>query len=294
MVSLIGALISGVDSGSATGEGNIALILVDGPIMVQNSGGYFSDGGASSETLVKQINSAESDESIEAIILMINSPGGSAVASDEIAQAVLNSEKPVVSVIREVGASGAYWIASASDHVVANRMSITGSIGVISSYLEFSGLMENYGVSYERLVAGDKKDVGNPFRTLGASERDLLQEKIDLIHDYFIDAVAENRGLSRGEVAEVATGEFYLGVEALNLGLIDGLGDLETAKSYIEDELKIEIEGLVSYDAPESIFDVLAELSVLHGFALGKSMGDSIVLNDGNLKNTLAGSGVKV
>ena len=199
-------------SQTETGSSNVALIPVEGAIMGTSSGGYFDSGVASSESLVAQIESANEDEDIEAIVLYINSPGGSAVASDEIASAVLLSEKPTVAVIREVGASGAYWIATASDHVIANRMSITGSIGVISSYLEFSELMEEYGVNYQRLVAGENKDIGTPFRTLAVSEEELLQGKLDLIHGYFIDAVAKNRGLSRMAVASVATGEFYLGV----------------------------------------------------------------------------------
>ena len=106
----------------------------------------------------------------------INSPGGSAVASDEIATAVKNAKKPVISLIREVGASGGYWVASASDYIIANRMSITGSIGVISSYLEFSGLMEKYGVGYERLVAGENKDLLTPYKKLEADQKALVQK----------------------------------------------------------------------------------------------------------------------
>ena len=90
----------------------------------------------------------EENKDIKAIVLEINSPGGSAVASDEIASAVKKSNKPTVAVIREAGASGGYWIASSTDHIIANRMSITGSIGVISSYLEFSGLIEKYWVGW--------------------------------------------------------------------------------------------------------------------------------------------------
>ena len=134
--------------------GNVALIPIEGMITVNGAAG-FGASGASSSDVVKFIEKADENTQVQVILLEINSPGGSAVASDEIAAAVKNTEKPVVALIREAGASGGYWIASAADYVIANRMSITGSIGVISSYLEFSGLMEQYGVGYERLVAGD-------------------------------------------------------------------------------------------------------------------------------------------
>ena len=282
-------------SETSTGVGNVAVIPVEGAIAVAGSGSYFSEGGASSEVLVKRIRSASDDEHIEAIILLINSPGGSAVASDEIAAAVLQSEKPTVAVIREVGASGGYWVASAADYVIANRMSITGSIGVISSYLEFSEFMDEYGVGYQRLVAGESKDVGSPFRVLADSEEELLQGKIDLIHDYFIDAIAANRGLERMAVAAAATGEFYLGAEALELGLVDELGDLDTAKRYLQDEKGVEITGLVEYGGAASFWDLLAELSVLHGLGMGKSIGSEVATSNGNvLKNSLHESGVRI
>lgn len=290
-LSLILTIFSGASS-EVSGSGNIALIPIEGAITASSASSYFSDDGASSESLVSKIESANEDENIEAIVFWINSPGGSAVASDEVASAVLASEKPTVAVIREVGASGAYWIASACDHVVANRMSITGSIGVISSYLEFSELMENYGVSYQRLVAGDKKDIGTPFRALASSEEELLQEKIDVIHGYFIDAVATNRGLERMIVAEAATGEFYLGSEALELGLIDELGDLDNAISYLLEVEEIESSGLVEYDSGSSIFDVLGELSVLHGLAIGKTFGEAVVENSIDAGDSLVSEGV--
>ena len=146
-------------------RGNVAKIPIEGPI-TGNGGNSFGDVAVSSSDVVEFIESADEDAQIKAILLEINSPGGSAVASDEIAAAIKKTEKPVVAVIREAGASGGYWIASAADHIIANRMSITGSIGVISSYLEFSGLMGKYGVGYQRLVSGGRKSIGGSLRKL--------------------------------------------------------------------------------------------------------------------------------
>ena len=150
--------------------GNVALIPIEG-IITGSGGSYLGSSTISSKSIVEFIEEADKSDNIDAIVLEINSPGGSAVASDEIAEAVKNAKKPVVSFIREVGASGGYWVASASDYIIANRMSITGSIGVISSYLEFSGLMEKYGVGYERLVAGENKDLLSPYTKLEKTKK---------------------------------------------------------------------------------------------------------------------------
>ena len=143
-------------SSDVVGSGNVALIPIEG-VITTDGGSYFNEQTISSKNIVEFIEDADKNSQVEAIVLEINSPGGSAVASDEISIAVKKVKKPVVAMIREVGASGGYWVASSADYIVAHRMAITGSIGVISSYLEFSGLMENHGVGYERLV--DRKSV---------------------------------------------------------------------------------------------------------------------------------------
>ncbi len=250
--------------------GNVALIPLEG-VILGTQASLLGSSVVSSSDIVEFIMQAEDDSQIKAIVLQINSPGGSAVASDEIATAVKNAKKPVVAVIREVGASGGYWVASAADYVVANRMSITGSIGVISSYLEFSGLMEEYGVGYERLVAGDNKDIGTPFRKLTSKEKIILQKKLDTIHSYFIEEVAQNRDLPVDQVRKAATGEFYLGVEALSLGLVDELGDLSSVERYLHQQGITDVE-YVPYQRQPTFLDALT--SVLSGFSF--SIGEGI------------------
>ncbi len=256
--------------------GNVALIKVEGAIMGSGASSPFGESVASSQTLTRFLAQAESNPSVEVILLEINSPGGSAVASDEVAQAIEASGKPTVALIREVGASGAYWIASEADYVIANRMSITGSIGVVSSYLEFSGLMEEYGVSYERLVAGDKKDIGVPFRELTQAEKTLLESKLDQIHEYFIEAVAQNRGMSTAQTRAVATGEFFLGAQAVELGLVDSLGSKVQAEEYIQQTFGIKEIEYVLYEQDLGLFDVLAQLSSSFSYAVGEGIGSSL------------------
>src|SRR3989344_1799252 len=139
----------------------IAVIPIQGAIVGQSSVGFTTASSVQSSTIVQFIKEAQADDSVKGILLEINSPGGTVVASKEIVQAVKNSEKPVVAYIREIGTSGAYWVASASDHIVADELSLTGSIGVISTFLEFSRLIEDYGVTYEGLKTGKYKDVGS-------------------------------------------------------------------------------------------------------------------------------------
>ncbi|MBI3883795.1 MAG: signal peptide peptidase SppA [Sphingobacteriales bacterium] len=177
------------------------------------------------------------------MLFEINSPGGSAVASEEIANAVKKANKTTVAWIREIGTSGAYWVASSSGHIVANRVSITGSIGVIASYLEFPGLLEHYNITYQRLVSGKYKDIGSPFKEMTPEEKAIFQQNLDTIRDYFVSEVAKNREMSKKDVDKIANGVFYLGAQAKELGLIDELGGKDEAINYIEkkDGIKAEI-----------------------------------------------------
>ncbi|MBU0457005.1 MAG: signal peptide peptidase SppA [Nanoarchaeota archaeon] len=280
IVFIILPLIFSVFDRSKTG--NVALIPITGAI-TGDGGKFLGTSTVSSNIVVDYIKEADENKQIKVILLEINSPGGSAVASDEIASAVKKAKKPVVALIREAGASGAYWIASAADHIIANRMSITGSIGVISSYLEFSGLMKEYGVGYEKLVAGERKDIGTPFRKLDDSEKKILQSKLDKIHLFFIKEVAENRNLSLSDVESLATGEFYLGIEAYYLGLVDQLGDKDTAEEYIKDNYKLEKIDYLVYERKASIFDIFSNVFSDFFFKIGEGFGSILVSKENNL-----------
>ncbi|HLC66694.1 MAG TPA: signal peptide peptidase SppA [Candidatus Nanoarchaeia archaeon] len=258
----------------APAVGNVAVIKIVGPISVERATGWGVTATSSREVL-KLLQDAEDDPGIDAILLDINSPGGSAVASDEIGQAVKNSSKPTVALIRELGASGGYWVASASDHVVANRLSLTGSIGVIGSYLEFAGLMDRYNVTYRRLVAGKYKDMGSPFKELTPEEEQLFQSVLDDMRSEFIDEVARNRNLPRAQVERLATGQIYLGKQALELGLVDELGSEEEAKTYLHSRLNITVD-LVPFDPEPSLLDILGGVFHAQSFTLGKGIGTGL------------------
>ncbi|MBW3019375.1 signal peptide peptidase SppA [Candidatus Woesearchaeota archaeon] len=239
-------------------DGNIAVIPITGVITTGDSQMFTTDVAKSSD-IISMIEKAEEKDGIKAILLEIDSPGGAPVATDEIAQAVKDAEKPTVAVIRETGASGAYWISTAADKIFANRMSITGSIGVRASNLGFAGLMQDYNVTYRRLVAGKYKDAGSPYKEMTPEEKALFQGLVDDLHEEFITAVARNRNLPVEKVRELATGFVFLGSEAKELGLVDELGNKKDALKYLEKELGIEADPVV-YEKKKTFIDMLGEM----------------------------------
>ena len=261
-------------------EDEILIIQIRGVISSQNSDVPFSSAEVNPDNIINSIKKADEQNNIKAVILEINSPGGTVLASKEIADAVKKLDKPKVALIRDVGASGAYWIASSADKIVADELSITGSIGVISSYLEFSELMEEYGVRYERLVSGEYKDAGSPYKELTSAERSLIQSKIDKIDQIFLSQVKENRNLTK--TARIKTGEFFLGIEAKELGLIDYLGNKETAVEVAKKLSNIKEAKLVEFKEKKSIFDVLSRINAESFYYLGRGIGASLYFENKN------------
>ena len=255
----------------------IVFIPIKGTIYSGNGNGLFNEDRTLSSDIINYLEKAENDNTIKAVILEINSPGGTVIGSKEIADKVKSLDKPVVSWIREVGASGAYWVASASDAIVADPLSITGSIGVVSSYLEFDKLFEKYGVTYERLVSGQFKDAGSPYKELTDEERNLLQGKIDLIHDTFVKDVSENRGKNLGKYA---TGEFFLGSEAYKLGLIDYLGGKEKAINVSKELAKIEKAKTVTFRSKKSLLGSLDKYFTKFSYNIGVGISDGLLAKD--------------
>jgi len=268
---------------TAVGEssyGNVAYIKIGGVILTETTDSIWAESqDTSSEELTNILNDIKEDDSIKAVIFEINSPGGSGVAADEIATAIKELQdvnKTSVAYIRELGASAAYWIASATDKIYANRMSFVGSIGVIGSYVEFSGLMDDYNISYQRFVGGKYKDFGSPFKSPSEDERAAFQEQIDEVYNIFIDEVATNRNLERSSVEELATGMVYTGSKAKEYGLIDEIGGKEEAIAFIEDTHNISVT-LKKYESSGSFLDAFAGSISQMGTNIGKGIGTSIL-----------------
>lgn len=258
--------------GGAGMSGNTAHIKIHG-VILSGEESVFGTSTVSSQFIAKSIREADENPRVKAILLDINSPGGSAVASEEIAVAIKSAEKPVVALIRDIGASGAYWAASSADVIVASPLSVTGSVGATASYVEFSELMKKYGLGYERLVSGEYKDSGTPFRGLNENEKALLQEIIGLTGEYFLQSVVENRNLSSAQAEEISSGRIYLGSQAKKINLIDELGGMAKAENLLKERAGIENVGLIEYKQKSSfgISDLLAQ----HAAAIGASVASS-------------------
>ena len=252
--------------------GNVAVIPIEGVI---STGDQSFSQGTNSNVIVDLIDEARENSNIKAILLDIDSPGGTPVATDEISQALKEVDKPVVAVIRETGASGAFWIATSADYVFANRMSVTGSIGVTASRLEFGDFLQEHNVTYRRLAAGKYKDIGTIWREMTPEELAIYQEVLDKLHDEFIKSVAENRELDEKHVRSLATGMIFLGEDAKEFGFVDELGNKKDAIKYIEHQLNITAKP-VEYSEQPGFFEEIAGLTSNSFYQIGRGLGSSL------------------
>lgn len=184
----------------------------------------------SSEKTIKNIDKCKKNPAIRAVVVHIESPGGSVVPCQEICKALKELDKPTVASLGTYAASGGYYIACACDKIVSNPGTITGSIGVIMSFPNVSELIKKIGVKFDVIKSRPHKDIGSPYRDLTPEERKLLKGVVDDVYDQFVEAVMEGRGLSRDEVLEIADGRIMSGRQAFELELVDTLGTLHDAK----------------------------------------------------------------
>jgi protease IV len=229
---------------------------------------------------IQDIRRYREDKSIKAIVLRIDSPGGGVGPSQEISREVQRTlpDKKVVASLGTVAASGGYYVASAASGIIANPGTLTGSIGVIMGFTDIQGLLEKIGVTPIVIKSGQYKDIGSPARSMTESEKTILQTFSDQVHRQFISAVAEGRHLEYEKVASVADGRIISGENALELGLVDRLGNLEDAIEwagqlggitgkisavYTRDKKHTFIKRL----AESSLHEILSQLSNYHLFA---------------------------
>ncbi|MFO7820159.1 MAG: signal peptide peptidase SppA [Halanaerobacter sp.] len=221
------------ESGSK-GKNNIAVIDIAGPIMAGSGGGAFGGSEvASSRNIMKQINQVKDDKNIKALLLRVNTPGGSSAASDSIYRELEKfkekTEKPIVVSMGDVAASGGYYVAANADEILASPSTITGSIGVIMKFNNLQDLYDKIGVDSITIKSGDHKDIGSPNRKMTAEEEKMLQQMVDNVYQQFVTAVADGRNMSEEKVENLADGRIYNGAKAKELGLVDSLGTFHDA-----------------------------------------------------------------
>ncbi|HEY4619757.1 MAG TPA: signal peptide peptidase SppA [Nitrospirota bacterium] len=223
-----------------------------------------------SKDIIEELREHRENKSVKAIMLRIDSPGGAVAPSQEIYTEVLNirdeGKKKIVTSMGSVAASGGYYIASASDRIVANPGSVTGSIGVIIELANVSGLMKKVGVESVVIKSGKFKDVGSLFRTMTPEERELLQGVIDDTYDQFVDAVAAGRGINKEDLLPIADGRVFTGRQAKKLGLVDDLGSMQDAIKITADIAGIKGEpDIIQKKKKFSILERLLKNSSLAG-----------------------------
>ncbi len=229
---------------------------------------------ASADNIIEGLRDAFEDDKTRGVVLRINSPGGSPVQSDYVYREIkrlraLHKDIPVHAVIVDVGASGAYYIASAADNIYVNPSSIVGSIGVLMNGFGFTGAMEKLGVERRLLTAGESKGMLDPFTPLQEDEVAHVKELLNNIHQQFIGAVKEGRGERIKDDPQLYTGKFWTGEQSIELGLSDAIGDVD----YVAREV-IKVEDVVNYTPKPDFLKRFADrLGTSMANVLGERMG---------------------
>ena len=211
----------------------VAVINIEGTIVcsADSKENLFQQAnGITSGTIMKQIREAAADDSVKALVLRIDSGGGSATAAEEVGRELLRfkeqTKKPIVATMGNTGASAAYWIAAcASDKIYANATTLTGSIGVYMPYMNTEELFKKIGITSDKIKSGPYKDILTNDRPMTPEEKEILQNIVDEIYDQFVYTVSAGRRMETSKVRAIADGRIYNGRQAKNIGLVDELGD---------------------------------------------------------------------
>jgi len=216
------------------GGSKIALIPLEGMLINAKEGGFLQPTENPLSLFTQQLEMAEKDPAVKAVVLRVNSPGGTVTSADAMYELLVRfrkkTGKPVVAAFQEVSASGAYYIACACDRIVAQPTSVVGSIGVIFYTFNFEGTLNKIGARSEALKSGALKDMGSPFKSISPEERTVMNGMINEYYARFLGVVTENRKLTdAAAIKTIGDGRVFSGRQAKDLGLVDDLGLLEDA-----------------------------------------------------------------
>ena len=232
-------------------EKRIAHLTVDGTIQDVGSGTAWQQVAYDHQFFLEQLENVLNDETVQAVVLSVNSPGGGVVESAEIYKKLLQIKEerqiPIYVSMGSMAASGGYYIAAPADKIFANRDTITGSIGVIMQSVNYQALAEKVGVKFETFKSGEHKDMLSPMRDVTAEERAMMQEMINESYEEFVDIIETGRNMSEADVKKVADGRILGGTKALEAGLIDDIGDEEATIAALRADYGLEDAQLFEY-----------------------------------------------
>lgn len=260
-----------------SGEDKVAIIDIAGTIADQDtSGGFGASAVSSPRGIIRAFEEVRDDESVKAIVLRINSPGGTVTASEEIYQLIRSYRDdlslPIIASMSDVAASGGYYVSLAADHIVANKSTLTGSIGVIFQTYNFEELANEYGVKSVTVASGENKDFLNPLEPVSEEQIAILQRLTDEAYGQFVGHVSERRPIEPATLAEVADGRVLSGEQALQVGLVDSVGTLQDAVNVALRQANINEASVVVY-GEKSFLDmflgVMSRNSLLKSFFPG-------------------------
>ena len=245
--------------------------------VVEIKGEIASGTDASAELVVAAMRAAFEDQGAQAVVLLINSPGGSPVQAgiinDEIRRLKAKHNKPIYAVVEETCASAAYYIAAGTDQIFVDKASVVGSIGVLMDGFGFTGLMDKLGVERRLLTAGENKGFMDPFSPQTEKQRVFAQAMLNQIHQQFINVVKAGRGTRLKETPEIFSGLFWTGQQSIELGLADQLGNVD----FVAREI-VKAEDLVDYTRRDNVAERLAKR---FGASMGESMAHALKLAPG-------------
>jgi protease-4 len=280
VLALLAAILVPIFCLSKPAAGKVVVISLSGTITTGDSS-LLSSSTITPGLVRKYLARAESDNAVKAIVLRIESPGGEIEPCQEILLEIerVKETMPIVVSMGGTVASGGYYISTQANKIVALPTTQTGSIGVISQLVNVEGLLEKLGIQIETFKGGKYKDMYWGFRELTPEEEEIIQGMVDEYYEQFIDVVAEGRGLNEEEVRNLATGQLYSGTKAKELGLVDELGDLDTAINFALELAGIETAIVEYYQPPRlTLWSLLGFVDAIKARISGLSAQDIILL----------------
>ena len=252
------------------GEVKAVRIAVEGIILREAQGGLFETPVNMVDSVLAQIRAAQADDEVKAIIVEVDSPGGGITASDEIFRALLGfresaEDRVVVVFMRDLAASGGYYVAMGGDWLIAQPTTVLGSIGVIMQSINMKGLSEKIGITDVTIKSGANKDLLNPFADVDPAQRALLQEMIDAMYTHFLGIVQANREIPEAQLRTLADGRLFVAPQALDLNLVDQIGYWDDVLAKTAELLGVESVKVIRYEQQVDFFSWLMTVrSPLH------------------------------
>ena len=241
----------------------IALLTVDGTIQDTGSAStFFAAEGYNHQFFLQQLEEAKVDDTVKAIVLQVNSPGGGVVESAQIYKDIIElqeeTEKPIYVSMGSMAASGGYYISAPADKIFVNKETMTGSIGVIMQSINYGKLAEKYGVEFVTIKSGPYKDIMSPTREMTEEERAMLQEMLNDSYEDFVDIIEQGRNMTEADVKKVADGRILNGRQAIEAGLADDYGFLEDVVQAIKTDYNLENAEVFEYSYSQNIASLFA------------------------------------